>query len=388
MRASFSILLLLRIIPSVCAFSRRSPLAAFPSPPGPYPVKIHSNVELVDHHRLETLAPNGSAPQSRRIMTSIFQPLTHLLNCSQPAPLEYAPSAVAPIYDQFLGIPNGTIEQLQLYDCDVQPLPSENRTQLLLFSPGFVLPRFGYSAELQAIASWGYTIISVDHTYEALAVQFPDGHIAFSTVSNSTIYDPLVSIRVADLRFVLESVKAREVPALQYFNLNTNRVGIFGHSLGGATAMSALVNDTRFAAGANHDGAIYGDVLNLGTSAPVLLMESTGNNQTQIPSWYDVWQRLRGWGLQLEIKPSTHSTYTDLPLITKTLGASLPGLLGEDPIDGARAFELVWTYTVAFFDHFLKSKGEGLLSAPSTAFPEVVFENQTRPGSVQPVKKV
>ena len=188
MRASSSIPLLLQMIPTIFAISRRSPLAAIPSPPGPYPVKIHSNVELVDHHRLETLAPNGSVPQPRRIMTSIFQPLTHLQNCSQPALLEYAPSALAPILEQDLGIPNGTVEQLRLYDCDVQPLPSNNNTQLLLFSPGLVTTRFGYSAELQAIASWGYTIISVDHTYEALAVQFPDGHLALSTVSNSTNY--------------------------------------------------------------------------------------------------------------------------------------------------------------------------------------------------------
>ena len=187
---------------------------------------------------------------------------------------------------------------------------------------------------------------------------------------------------MADVRFILDSVKARKVPSLQHFNLNTNRAGVMGHSMGGATAISALVNDTRFAAGVNHDGAMYGDVLTMGLSAPMLLMESTGHNQTQIPSWYDVWQRLRGWGLQLEIKPSTHGTYSDLPLITKTLGVSFPELLGEDPIDGARASKLVWTYTVAFFDHFLKGKGERLLSAPSLAFPEVVFENQTRPASV------
>ena len=382
MRSSFSILLL-QIIPTIFAVSRRSPYIAFPPTPGPYPVKIHSNVELVDPHRLETLAPNGTAPQPRRIMTSVFQPLTHLQNCTQSVPQEYAPPAVAAIYDQFLGIPNGTIEQLQLNDCDVQPKPSNNnKTQLLLFSPGFTATRFAYSAELQVIASWGYTVISVDHTYEALAVQFPDGHIAYSTVSNTTVYDPFVSIRVADLEFVLESVKAYEVPGLQSSTVNTNRVGVFGHSMGGATAISALVNSTRFAAGANHDGTMYGDVLKLGTSAPVLLMEATGHNQTQDPSWYDVWQRLQGWGLQLEIQPSTHYLYSDLPLITKILGVSLAELLGEDPIDGARASELVWTYTVAFFDHVLKGKGEGLLSAPSTAFPEVVFENQTKYASV------
>ena len=79
MRASLFILLFLQNIHTIFAVSRRSPLEALPSPPGPYPVKIHSNVELVDYHRLETLAPSGSAPQPRRIITSIFQPLTHLV---------------------------------------------------------------------------------------------------------------------------------------------------------------------------------------------------------------------------------------------------------------------------------------------------------------------
>ncbi|KAL8791611.1 MAG: hypothetical protein Q9195_005816 [Heterodermia aff. obscurata] len=212
---------------------------------------------------------------------------------------------------------------------------------------------------------------------QALAVQFPDGHTAYSTISNSTIYEPLVSIRLADLNFVLESVRDRKVPSLQIFDLNTNRVGIFGHSLSEATAISALANDTRFAAGVNHNGTMYGDVLKLSNSAFVLLMNQPGYNQSEDPSWNDVWQRLRGWGLQLQTDLPSHHMYSDLSFVTEVLGGSLAGLLDEDPNDGTRAFELVWTYTVAFFGNFLKGKGEGVLGAASKAFSEVVFENRT-----------
>lgn len=375
---------ILPFVTAICATNSTSSRLTLPSLPGPFPVNIHSNVELIDHDRLEISAPNGSTPQPRRLMVSIFQPLTHLRSCPKPILIDYAPPAIAAFYSQEF-VANGTLERLQLQNCAIPPPPSRKSSPVLLFSPGFGVTRFAYSAEVQALASWGYTIISVDHTYEASAVQFPGGEIVHGTIgysNSSQAHAQLVAIRVADLNSILNSMEADKISGLHCEGLDTKHVGVFGHSLGGATAVAALTNDSRYVAGINHDGSFDDSNPDEDISKPVLLMAAQmageSHNQTTDPTWYHAWQHLRGWGLQLLITPSEHYTYTDLPLISKTLGIRIPQFLGENPIDGSRAFETVWKYSVAFFDHFLKDESESVLSGPSSAFPEVSFQNQTK----------
>ena len=41
--------------------------------------------------------------------------------------------------------------------------------------------------------------------------------------------------------------------------MDTSRIGMFGHSYGGATAAQVLVEDSRVKAAINMDGTLYGE---------------------------------------------------------------------------------------------------------------------------------
>lgn len=197
---------------------------------------------------------------------------------------------------------------------------------------------------------------------------------------NFTTAPAAVDIRVLDVQFVLDLLStnasvARQIPGV-HGPLNMSSVGIFGHSLGGATAAAAMLVDPRFTYGANLDGSMIGPVVTSGLDSPFLLISSAIHNRTVDPTWQTFWDNLRGWRLELSVKGSVHVTFTDEAALYDDL-KGLPGIpdLGNlfGTIPGARMLEIESAYLGAFFDQFLKGKEQVLLGGPSEAFPEVVF---------------
>jgi predicted dienelactone hydrolase len=60
--------------------------------------------------------------------------------------------------------------------CD-QASNKKNEYPLVLFDPGFGESRLIYGAMARSLASHGYVVVTVDHPFDAPAVQFPDGSI-------------------------------------------------------------------------------------------------------------------------------------------------------------------------------------------------------------------
>jgi dienelactone hydrolase len=81
-----------------------------------------------------------------------------------------------------------------------------------------------------------------------------------------------LKLRRMDAQFVLDQLEAlargdanadleqRALPPGLRASLDLNRIGIFGHSLGGAVAANAMANDRRFDAGLNLDGGGYSKI--------------------------------------------------------------------------------------------------------------------------------
>ena len=69
----------------------------------------------------------------------------------------------------------------------------------------------------------------------------------------------------------------------------------------------------------------------------------------------------------ITILGSAHYDFTDLPGLTPL--SPYLGLKG--PINGERVQEIINTYSLAFFDHYLNGGSNQLLQDPAAAFPEV-----------------
>jgi hypothetical protein len=157
-----------------------------PSPPGPYSVAV-KHFELADSNRTDSLAPNPNI--TRRFMSSVYLPIDTGYECkSQTVP--YMPRLTAKVFGQMgeqLGVPQGTLEQFEMDYCDLSTITldmdasaEKKRYPVAIFSPGYGGTRLVYGAMARSLASLGYVVFTVDHTYEASVVQFPDGSDEYS----------------------------------------------------------------------------------------------------------------------------------------------------------------------------------------------------------------
>ncbi|KAF7181002.1 hypothetical protein CNMCM7691_000131 [Aspergillus felis] len=353
---------------------------SFPGTVGPYNTSM-ATTQLIDHHRLN---PYATRPQPRTLMISLFHPVPPAACCPSLTP--YMDPITAAFEDEEYaqaGTSAGAFGSLTLQTCK----PCTNSTSsrrvkgpkypLVLFSPGLGNTRLLYSAMAQHT---GYIVVTVDHPYDAGIVTFPDNTtiLAANITTDTQIVDDL-NIRVRDLSFVLDQLHRPSVISKliigQICGLDTSKVGIYGHSLGGATAAEAMLSDSRLKGGINLDGTFFGSVINRGLDKPFMIMAHEGKNLTTDVTWGALWPKLRGIRRRFMLSGSTHGTFTDLAQAADIIGlreefpTQAAALLGS--IEGVRALQVIATYTSRFFDFVLKGKKVELLDMSSMEFPEV-----------------
>lgn len=266
---------------------------------------------------------------------------------------------------------------------------------VVLFSPGYGAMRALGTSLVEELASQGYVVVALGHTHEAQIMEFPGGRLELSRQPAEPTDDDLATalrVRQDDTRFVLDALAAlnagdnpdaehRRLPHGLPGSLDLSRIGMFGHSLGGATAAESMARDSCILAGADLDGSIIGAVAATGLDRPFLLMASADHGRDTDPSWAQFWSHLRGWRLHLRLRDSGHHTYTDLAPLAQQLIKALPippqvvAALTENigTINANQAITAQRAYLSAFFDLHLRHHNNHLLSAPSQRYPEIEF---------------
>ncbi|AWS46937.1 alpha/beta hydrolase [Streptosporangium sp. 'caverna'] len=249
--------------------------------------------------------------------------------------------------------------------------PAGRKLPLVVLSPGFTKPMSTLTSLAEDLASRGYVVAGIDHTYESYATTLSDGRVAECLACDSDT-DPgsrtaLVQGRAADVSFVLDRLTSEWDG---HDLIDPTRIAMVGQSAGGAGAMAAMVKDPRIRAGVDMDGTTYARIPRSGLSRPFMFLGS----QEHVPgsldnSWDRDWKLLTGWKRWLVLSDAEHQSFTDIPLVADVLGLKpLPGMM-----PAARGAELTRTYVAAFLDQHLKSQRQHLLDGPSSRYPEVTF---------------
>ncbi|MEV0385802.1 alpha/beta hydrolase [Nonomuraea sp. NPDC050643] len=252
--------------------------------------------------------------------------------------------------------------------------PTGRRLPLVVLSPGFTKPVSTLTSLAEDLASRGYVVAGIDHTYESYATTFPDGRIAECLACDSNS-DPgfgagVVTGRAADVSFVLDRLPATWDGSDR---IDRSRVAMVGQSIGGSSAMAAMLEDPRVRAGIDMDGTAYARIPKSGFSRPFMFLGSAQHVPGgPAPTWDRDWKLLTGWKRWIVLSGAEHQSFTDTPLLSDALGIKpLPGVL-----PAARAAELTRTYVAAFLDQHLKSQRRFLLDEPSARYPEAGFPAQ------------
>ncbi|MER5324487.1 alpha/beta hydrolase family protein [Streptosporangium roseum] len=268
------------------------------------------------------------------------------------------------------GVPDDTLSKTRtnaIKDAE----PAGRNLPLVVISPGFTNPMITLTSLAEDLASRGYVVAGIDHTYESYATTFPGGRVAECLACDSDT-DPgfgtgVVAGRAADVSFVLDQLPSKWDGSDL---IDRSKIAMAGQSIGGASAMATMVKDSRVRAGIDMDGTTYARIPKSGFSRPFMFLGSPqhvpGGRDT---SWERDWKLLTGWKRWLVLSGAEHQSFTDGPLMADTLGITPV----YSVLPAARAAELTRSYVAAFLDRHLKSKRQPLLDKPSSRYPEVKF---------------
>lgn len=345
------------------------------------------SLHLVDTRRSE--AWNPARPQ-RELMVSLWYPARHDgPEAQRPVAAYMTPQEFARNL-QAEGFPAGAIAAPLTHAREAAPLDRRDGTlPVLLYSPGGASSRAVNTALVEELVSRGYAVLTIDHTYDANAVEFPGGRIEMRRLPPApSDYAPIIEVRTQDARFVLDALvllqlgvnpdaDKRNLPAYLAGAFDLERIGMFGSSLGGSTTMSTMWADPRIKAGLSLDSQPYGPVAQDGLDRPFMMMNAKASRA--IPGLASFWAQLRSWRRELRMQGAGHVAYSDFATLVPQFAPAL-GLSPEDvaevlgTVDPQRAISVQRAYVLAFFDRHLRaSTCNALLDGPSALFPEVVF---------------
>ncbi len=306
---------------------------------------------------------------------------------------------------------------------DAEPAKTPARFPVLVFSHGYGGMPSAHTALLEDLASHGYAILSIVHPYEAAAAMLMDGRVVsfldedgtprpfFRDVLNEwnredetmaavtraageeeqrrLLDDYLSGLRqtdialrrwVDDTKLVLDRLTT--VPggagARLAARLETGRLGVFGHSMGGVTAGEFCLEDRRCAAGLNLDGIPqYGTMIDRSLGRPFLMVYSARIGRTGASD--AIYRRAATPYYRVDVRDTLHLDFSDMnfwggPLRDRgALGKMAPG----------RAAEITRAIVRQYFDQELLKKRSPLLSGTS-GFPEVTVHPSGKASGPRP----
>ncbi len=280
---------------------------------------------------------------------------------------------------------------------DAHVAPQQDPYPVVLMRTGGAALTTDYTALAEDLASHGYVVVGFDAPFRTWVVVLPDGRVIARAPENNLdlVSGPqaderantLVRAWTADTGFVvdqLERLNASDPSGKFLGRLDMQRVGAFGHSLGGATALLFCHDDSRCKAGIDVDGAPLGSVSAEGVTQPFMFLLSDHKGESSDAETPDairqaganirsIYDRLPSGGrLQIMIRGANHYMFSDGAMLKSPLAMRAMRTLGILRLDGRRQVAVTARCISTFFDVYLKgapvSELEGLLEYPEIEF--------------------
>ncbi|MGB4784432.1 MAG: hypothetical protein WAQ77_06940 [Candidatus Acidiferrum sp.] len=371
-----------------------------PTPSGPFLVG-RAIYDWTDEQAPDTLAPVPGA--KRELLVWIWYPA---VAGQAAAPDDYLPTRLrAParpasgplifrLLSQLFRLLTRDLSKVRGHSLRyVDVSPQQRSYPVVIMRAGASLEVWNYSTLAEDLASHGYVVVGFDAPYRTGVVVFPDGRVIERRPENNPelvsgeeltrLANKLLAAWTADTAFVLDRLKqlnASDAPGKFMGRLDMTRVGIFGHSFGGATAAQFCSQDSRCTAGIDVDGSLRGSVIQAGIHRPFMFLLSGQGDfssdaevrqiQADIQSVYD---RLPvGGRLRISIRGANHFTFTDDGAVLKShLLRGILRVFGRLGIDGHRQLAVTAYCVRSFFDAYLKSASVSPPKIASSIYPEI-----------------
>lgn len=348
---------------------------SLPAPTGKQRVGTVS-LHLVDRWRQDLLAPTA---RPRELMVRLWYPATR---SHRPLAGYLTPRHSDVLVTQLNAITGDG------HPADLLTFPTHSRTgapaggsrhPVVLLSPALSANAALHTGQAEELASRGYVVAAIDHTFDAGVVEFPGGRLEFENPDATADWVLDRDVRAADISFVLDQLtllatghnpdaERRRLPDGLARAINPTRVAVLGHSQGSIAAVRAMATDPRIDAGVALDGNPLGPA---SLDRPFLMIGNQHHRRADFPDWAEFYDQLRGPRLYLVIDGAEHIDFNDATVLKEDIDLGEVFSLG--PIDGERSLTIQRRYVTAWLDHALNGRQSPLLTGESRKFPEVDF---------------
>ncbi|HAJ76997.1 MAG TPA: hypothetical protein DCM64_11140 [Gammaproteobacteria bacterium] len=418
------------------------PVFNLPEPGGPYRIGTF-NYSLVDNSRIERFEPT----KNRELYVRVWYPSAELLEREVPVRTLWQ-DLYAGDYDLVSFFTN-YLSQVETHSQIESAIAPEEQFPVLVFNHGMNAFPEQNTVLMEHLASHGYIIFSIAHTYQSTKVFLSSSEkILFTTrtpkdlgyaededrpitgvralvrtedgsdnslldeqlfaifdryrraasetekrnlveevirereryligpgTTSDTLYNyfygrmtamgSFVQTWVEDIQFIVDEMTNINAPITGFVQaLNTERLGVFGHSFGSSAAGEFCKLDDRCKAGIHMDGNQSGYNWDKPLLAPFLAMYSWyffgGNDFAYKSSNHDFWN--------MTISGLDHMDFTDLGLAVRGLQGR--GMMGD--VDNEKALRIINQVALSFFDHYLKEAP--MRTDLLQKFPELTLE--------------
>ncbi|CQR52454.1 alpha/beta hydrolase family protein [Paenibacillus riograndensis] len=274
------------------------------------------------------------------------------------------------------------------------PEQADGTYPLLVFSHGAFGIKTSNTSTFTELASHGYVVVSIDHPYHSFYTVSEDGKVVtvnpgylqdFSNANIKGVY-PLgkffelnqkwMKLRTDDMDFVMDTIleQAEQKKDSVYERINTQKIGVFGHSMGGSASVALSRKRDDIDAVVNIDAPFYSELVydkvtneltakSEAYTIPLLNVYSDDvwiqldSNSSYLPYIANRISNINFKGAyNVHFKGAKHLSLTDLPLFSPILANLLQG--GKADIDTYYAIETQNELILRFFDYALKNKGQ------------------------------
>lgn len=393
------------------------PVFTLPKPTGDYAVGIQY-FHLIDNSRADPfLSPST---KKRELMIKIYypareddtKPFSHYFHNSRE---------LLRLLTTGYNLPSFLFDHLRLVRTnskdDLQLSNAQDRYPIILFSHGAGTSMETLTSQSEDLASHGFIVVAIDHTYTSAGTIFPD-HIvsAKDATTNFNVVEPaeiITQIMADDSSFVIDQLAEMDdgTPDTRFkHRLDLERIGDIGHSVGGAVAYNLAINDSRVKAAVNLDGVVYVAPKNGANNMPPFLMLANDRYHVQaiesgkplmksfddmdaldqkitldMYGSRDIYDNaynkakqnaiglaavLSSSGNLFTIEGCDHMKFTDIGLfISVPQLRELIGIAGKT--QPARCLEITKALTLAFFNNYLKNSSQMDLTKLVQKYPEL-----------------
>lgn len=367
---------------------------ALPAPTGQFAVGRATYI-WVNNAQAEKLAPSPGT--KRELVVWIWYPSTA---AQSAAAAEYLPAPWRTALAQHSGVLMSQFFTRDLSLVRVHSIfapavsPEQRSYPVVIMRAGGGALTADFTTLAEDLASHGYIVVGFDAPYRTFAVVLTDQRV----ITRPPQYDPenlpddqadrlinrLLLMWTSDTKFIvsqLEQLNAADPSGKFTGRLDMERLGMFGHSFGGAQALQFCHDDARCKAGIDIDGAPYGSVVHEGLQQPFLFIFSDHSRELSDPAskkigadFQSLYDRLPRGRLLITIRGANHFSFSDQILLKSQYILRLLRMMGFADLDGRRGLTITADYVHRFFDVYLKGAPVGLLESSPPFYPEVQFE--------------